>query len=128
MITIAIDDTSPVPPFEQIRAQLAAAIIHGAVTSGTRLPTVRQLAADLDVAPNTVARAYKRLEASELIKTSGRHGTTVADTRPGPGARAAAIRNAASHYLNEVLRLGGTVEEAMQAITSARPKRQTAAR
>ncbi|WEB39045.1 GntR family transcriptional regulator [Streptomyces yunnanensis] len=75
---IRVDTTSPVPPYEQIRAQLAALIITGRLAEDERLPTVRQLAADLGLASGTVARAYRELEAAELIRTRRGAGTRVA--------------------------------------------------
>lgn len=75
---VRVDTTSQVPPYEQIRAQLAALIVSGRLIEGDRLPTVRQLAADLGLAPGTVARAYRELEAAELIRTRRGAGTRVA--------------------------------------------------
>ncbi|WP_051745556.1 GntR family transcriptional regulator [Streptomyces yerevanensis] len=75
---VRVDTTSPVPPYEQIRAQLAPLILTGQLAEGERLPTVRQLAADLGLAPGTVARAYRELEAAELIHTRRGAGTRVA--------------------------------------------------
>ncbi len=75
---LRIDAASPVPPFEQLRAQILDQMREGALPAGARLPTVRQLAADLGVAPGTVARAYKELEAVGAIETRGRNGTLVA--------------------------------------------------
>lgn len=66
---VHVDTASPVPPYEQIRAQLAALITTGRMPEGERLPTVRQLAADLGLAAGTVARAYRELEAASLIRT-----------------------------------------------------------
>jgi len=79
-VIIALDPGSPVPPFEQVRGQLQAAIDTGRIGPEERLPTVRQLAADLGLAANTVARAYRELEAAGLVETRGRHGTFVAGT------------------------------------------------
>ena len=56
---IDIDAGSPVPPYEQLRSQLAKQIGDRTLAVGTRLPTVRRLAADLGLAVNTVARAYR---------------------------------------------------------------------
>ncbi|MFD9442300.1 GntR family transcriptional regulator [Streptomyces sp. NPDC060006] len=81
---VRVDTTSQVPPYEQIRAQLAALIVTGRLAEGDRLPTVRQLAADLGLAPGTVARAYRELEAGELIRTRRGAGTRVAAPPPGP--------------------------------------------
>jgi DNA-binding transcriptional regulator YhcF (GntR family) len=83
---ISINLSSPVPPFEQIRAQIASLITVGTLAPGTRLPTVRSLASDLGLAAGTVARAYKELELAGLIETRRRNGTVVAGT-PAPPAR-----------------------------------------
>lgn len=77
--TIAIDVTSGVPPYEQIRAQVAALIAAGVLPAGTRLPTVRDLAADLGVAVGTVVRAYRELEGSGLVVSRRRVGTVVTE-------------------------------------------------
>ena len=77
-LIITVDSRSPVPLFEQVRAQIAAAIESGQLPAEQRLPTVRQLAADLRLAVNTVARAYQELEAAGLVRTGGRNGTFVA--------------------------------------------------
>ena len=74
---LTVDSSTPVPPFEQIRSQLAEQISSGALVVGTRLPTVRRLADDLGLATNTVHRAYQELEAAGLVETHGRGGTVV---------------------------------------------------
>ncbi|MBA2497097.1 MAG: GntR family transcriptional regulator, partial [Acidimicrobiia bacterium] len=66
-MVVEVDGRSPVPPFEQLRGQLAGAIGAGRLPPGERLPTLRQLAADLGLAPNTVGRAYRELELAGLI-------------------------------------------------------------
>jgi DNA-binding transcriptional regulator YhcF (GntR family) len=78
MDLVALDPTSPVPSFEQVRAQIAAAIERGDLQPAVRLPTVRSMAAELGLAVNTVARAYRELELEGLVRTDGRHGTFVA--------------------------------------------------
>src|SRR4051812_23238246 len=75
---LSVDPDAPEPPFEQVRAQIATAIQTGDLAPATRLPTVRQLAADLGLAVNTVARSYRELEIAGLIETRGRNGTFVA--------------------------------------------------
>lgn len=75
---LSVDPHSPVAPYEQIRTGLAALIDSGILAEGERLPTVRGLAADLGVAVNTVARAYRELEAEGLVVTASRAGTVVA--------------------------------------------------
>jgi DNA-binding transcriptional regulator YhcF (GntR family) len=89
---VVLDPESPMPPFEQVRVQIAAAIEGGSLEPAVRLPTVRKLAADLGLAVNTVARSYRELELAGLLETRGRHGTFVAG---GPsGARKVATREA----------------------------------
>ena len=75
---ISVNLGSATPPYEQIRGQIASLIAIGALPAGTRLPTVRSLAADLGIAAGTVARAYKELEQAALITTGRRNGTVVA--------------------------------------------------
>ncbi|GAB4051211.1 GntR family transcriptional regulator [Catellatospora paridis] len=74
---IVIDAGSPTPPYEQLRAQLARQIQDRSLAVGTRLPTIRRLAADLSLAVNTVGRAYRELEEAGLIETRGRAGSFV---------------------------------------------------
>ncbi|UKA48779.1 GntR family transcriptional regulator [Arthrobacter sp. FW305-123] len=74
---ITVDLADPVPPYEQIRRQLSSLIAVGMVEPGSRLPTVRSLAADLGIAAGTVARAYKELEQQGLIESRRRNGTVV---------------------------------------------------
>ncbi len=65
-------------PFQQVMDQFRDLIERGELLPGDRLPTVRQLAGDLGVAPNTVARAYAELEEEGLLTCDGRRGTHVA--------------------------------------------------
>jgi DNA-binding transcriptional regulator YhcF (GntR family) len=76
-VILSVDPDSPVPPYEQIRSQVASMIATGVLADGTRLPPIRQLADDLELAGGTVARAYRELEDQRLIETRGRHGTFV---------------------------------------------------
>ena len=93
MSFLRTDSTSALPPFEQVRRQLAQAISSGRLKPQDQLPTVRKLAADLGLAANTVARAYRELELVGVIETRGRNGTFVAGAlspRKAAGARLAA--------------------------------------
>ena len=92
---VTVDPHSGTAPFEQIRAQLADLIDSGVLAEGARLPTVRALAADLGVAVNTVARAYRELEADGLVVTASRAGTLVA---PGAQRDDVALRRAAAAF------------------------------
>ena len=76
-LQIQLDVKSGVPFYRQIIDQVKAAIATGAIASGDRLPTVRQLAVDLSVNPNTVSRAYTELELTGLVETQMGSGTFV---------------------------------------------------
>lgn len=75
---LAVDPASSVPPFEQLRVQIVDAVQSGALAAGAKLPTVRRLAEDLGIAPNTVARSYRDLERDGVIETRGRNGSFIA--------------------------------------------------
>ncbi len=113
---ITIDSRSPVPPYEQLRAQLAGQIHDHTLAVGTRLPTVRRLAADLGLAVNTVARAYRELEEAGLVETKGRAGTFVA-AGGEPGRERA--RRAAQEYATVATGLGLDPEEALRIVQAA---------
>ena len=76
------DGHQDVPLFEQIRVALIDGVRAGSLPAGTRLPTVRDLAGQLGLAVNTVARAYRELEAGGIVETRGRFGTFVASSDP----------------------------------------------
>ena len=76
-IQIQLDVKSGVPFYRQIIDQVKAAMATEAVAAGDRLPTVRQLAVDLSINPNTVSRAYTELELTGLVETQMGSGTFV---------------------------------------------------
>jgi GntR family transcriptional regulator len=78
---ISIDVKSGVPFYRQIIDQVKSAIATGAIASGDRLPTVRQLAVDLSINPNTVSRAYTELELTGLVETHMGSGTFVGNKK-----------------------------------------------
>jgi len=107
---ISYDPRSPVPPYEQVRGQLAREIHSGQLVPGTRLPTVRRLAGDLGLAVNTVARAYRELERDGLVATRGRNGTVVS------GADETRAVDAAADYAATVRSLGLPAERALEIV------------
>ena len=113
---IVIDASSPMPPYEQLRAQLARQIQDRSLAVGTRLPTIRRLAADLGLAVNTVGRAYRELEEAGLIETRGRAGSFV--TAGGEQALEQAHR-AARDYAAVVAGLGIGPTEAIRIVEAA---------
>lgn len=74
---IEINADAPEPVYEQLVRQIQDGVTSGALAPGTPLPPVRQLAYDLVLNRNTVARAYKQLEDQGVIQTAGRKGTFV---------------------------------------------------
>ena len=76
-----VDPESTVPVYEQIVDAVVGGIVDGSLVAGARLPTVRQLAGDLGVATNTVAKAYRQLETEGHVATLGRNGTVVQSPR-----------------------------------------------
>src|SRR5512137_1387053 len=74
---ISLDVKSGVPFYRQIIDQVKSAIATGRVEPGDRLPTVRQLAVELSINPNTVSRAYTELELTGLVETQMGSGTFV---------------------------------------------------
>jgi DNA-binding transcriptional regulator YhcF (GntR family) len=108
------DPNLPEPPYEQLRAQLASKVASGALPAGTKLPTVRALAADLGLAVNTVARVYRELETDGVVTTEGRRGTFVASEEPPADAV-----TAATEYAATARRLGLTVAEAHRLVERA---------
>ncbi|EIC08748.1 regulatory protein GntR HTH [Microbacterium laevaniformans OR221] len=113
---IVIDPASAVPPFEQLRRQLIDDVSSGALSAGTRLPTVRRLAEDLGLAPGTVARAYRELEAAGIIETRGRNGTFVA---PQGDAALREAQRAAASFVDQVRTLRIDPEQALALVQAA---------
>ena len=106
------------PPYEQIRSQIARQVADGELPPGTKLPTVRALAATLGIAPNTVARAYRELEHSGVVSHAAqRHGRQRRRHRPrGQGGR--------DEYADCMRSLGIRQDEALGWSACLRPARQ----
>jgi GntR family transcriptional regulator len=79
MLSLSIDTRSPTPIYEQIMAQVREAVSAGVLKAGAGLPPVRQLAAELEVNPNTVAKAYQILERDGILRSVRRRGCFVAE-------------------------------------------------
>lgn len=126
---IRVDLASPVPPYEQIRSQVSMLASTGTLAVGDRLPTIRMLAADLGVAPGTVARAYKELEAEGTVTALRRRGTVIAQRAAPPAAEPDAAPDevrAAVGQLAETARrhgLSDAVVHSLLASALARPTR-----
>jgi DNA-binding transcriptional regulator YhcF (GntR family) len=116
-VMIDVDPAGAVPPYEQVRVQLATMISAGTLPAGTRLPTIRALADDLDLAPGTVARAYSELERAALVTSRRRHGTIVsAPSELSESTRVEQLDRAARAYALAAYRLGAGSTAAVKAL------------
>lgn len=113
---LSVDPHSPIPPFEQLRLQLLQQVQSGELVAGAKLPTVRRLAGDLVLAPNTVARTYRELEAAGVIETRGRNGTFV---RGSADATAHDAEIAARAFADRIHQLGIPRETALALVAAA---------
>jgi DNA-binding transcriptional regulator YhcF (GntR family) len=117
-VILEVDDRSAVPPYEQLRQQVTALVRAGVLTTGTRLPAIRQLANDLGLAGGTVARAYRELENDGIVTTHGRHGTVVAAVDADHSATASLLKSA-RRFAADARRSGAGVEDAIAALRAA---------
>ena len=116
VVAFEIDPKGATPPFEQLKAQVIARIGTGELIAGTRLPAVRQLATELGIAPNTVARAYRELESDGFLETRGRNGTIV---KAKGGDAAALLQLDAQAYAARAAALGIAPDEALAFVRRA---------
>lgn len=105
---LTYDPNSLEPAFEQIRAQIVAWIVAGRLAAGAELPSVRQIARDLGIAPNTVVRAYDELERDGWVVPEERKGFRVAKVTPEKMAleRERRLREAIAGVVRLILALG----------------------
>ena len=110
---LRVDASAGAPLFDQLRTQVIEGVRTGALPPGTRLPTVRELAGQLGVATNTVARAYRELESATIVETRGRFGTFISRVDPTDAAMAAA----AKAYVDVARALGLSRSDALRYLT-----------
>jgi len=109
----ALDLRSGVPIYRQIIDQVVGGIATEALTVGDQLPTVRQLAVDLAINPNTVIRAYRELELQGVLETQQGTGTFVSHQkrRANGGERQRRLAQIAGEFAARAGSEGITVEE-----------------
>jgi len=121
-LNLQVDFRSPAPIYTQIVEQIRGRVLSGRLKRGDQLPTVRQLAAELRVNFNTIARAYRILDESGLISTQQGRGTYIWEP-PSPGEgeqrRQRTLQELAQEYLSQAQALGFTPEDIRNAIVSA---------
>jgi GntR family transcriptional regulator len=114
---VAIDAGGQVPPYEQVRSQIAAQITAGYLVDGERLPSVRGLASELRLAAGTVAKAYQLLEEAGLVTTARGGGTRV--VRPAEVPQG--VHDAARALVAEAKRAGLSVDQTATALRDVWP-------
>ena len=118
---LIVDTADPTPPYEQLRRQLAELIRCAVLEPGGRLPPLRQLAADLDLAVGTVARAYRELESAGLVSSRRGGGTRVAVTAPilPDSERLQLLHQHARAFVQQAVLLGAGEQQILGAVSQA---------
>ena len=120
-----VDTRSPTPIYAQLDRAIRAAIATGALEPGTQLPTVRQLAVDLAVNANTVARVYALLERDGILETRRGVGTFVREVPTPQAARAhreRELRDLIHRFIGDAAVLGFTLPELIERISNEEKK------
>ena len=117
---LSINTASRTPIYQQIVQQIRQAIAHGNLASETRLPSVRELARELVVNPNTIARAYGELEREGLVVSRQGLGVFAATSQPEltRAARERRLRELVDGMLVEAVHLGFTADDVLRHVTS----------
>ncbi len=121
-LRLRLDDRSETLIYQQIVEQIKEAVATGRIRPGDRLPTVRQLADELEIAPGTVARAYGELETSGVVVTDGARGTFVAlagRRADAAGRPAVSVRELLRPVVVAAFHLGATADELRAALEQA---------
>jgi len=107
-IRFTLDLSDGVPIYRQIIRQIEYAVLSGRLKTGARLPTIRSLAVELKINPNTIAKAYGELEIRGILTTQVGSGTYISDKKPvqedeGPKRK---IRELVGRFIEEMRELG----------------------
>src|SRR5437899_1438546 len=118
MFTFRLNQNSGVPIYRQIQDQIRFGIASGLLTPGEQLPTVRELAVNLEVNPNTVIKAYTELERAGILSTEQGSGTFVApQPTPLPEAeKRAKLEGLCAEFLSQVSRYGFSSDDVIRAV------------
>ncbi|HVD62409.1 MAG TPA: GntR family transcriptional regulator [Gemmatimonadaceae bacterium] len=115
-----VDPKDPTPIYAQLERAIRTAIATGKLTAGARLPTVRQMAVDLHVNANTVARVYAELEKTEVVETQRGVGTFVRSS-PAPSVvnrnRERELGKLIARLTTDASALGYTIPEVIEHLT-----------
>ncbi len=121
-----VDANHPTPLYAQLERSIRFAIATGRLRIGDQLPTVRQLAVDLRINANTVARVYAELERASVVETRRGVGTFVS-ARPNEAAsrrdRDRHLRELTDHFITETHTRGFSIDDVIQHLESRRQKK-----
>jgi GntR family transcriptional regulator len=119
-LKLMLDPTGGVPYYRQIIMQIEMAIADGRIKTGTQLPTVRALAVDLQINPNTVARAYNELEIRGIVNTQQGTGTFISEKKIDltDGERSDILAGLVRSFLATASSYGFSVDEIASYLTN----------
>lgn len=129
-IRIRVNPALPEPIWSQIEESVRHLVASGALRPGDPLPSVRDLAREQRINPNTVAKAYQRLAEAGVVESRRGEGTFVAERPPAmpPAERARVLREGATRLATLAVNLGATQAEAVSALQSAWPDGESRAK
>jgi GntR family transcriptional regulator len=113
------------PIYVQIGIRVREQLARGDLKAGEKLPSARDLASRLSVNPNTVVHAFERLEADGVVETKRGLGTFVREDAPVAQMRDEILRRASKRYVEDVRRLGASLDDALNAVTEVWSARET---
>jgi GntR family transcriptional regulator len=121
---LKLDLHTGVPVYRQIIDQVRAGVAAGTLTAGDQLPTVRQLAVDLAINPNTVLRAYRELELGGMIETHQGTGTFISNKKivKNSGERERQLTQLAGEFAARAGSAGFTLEELLERLSDLAPQ------
>ena len=121
MIEFKLDPRSGVPFYRQIIDQIRYNIVAGNLKVGDRLPTVRSLAVDLEINPNTISKAYKELEIQNILETQQGTGTFIGsmDVQLSDNERQAKLAGICTEFLSIAASYGFSIEEMVDELNNS---------
>lgn len=122
-LEFSLDPKSGMPYYKQIILQVEMAIADGRLSKGSQLPTVRSLAVDLSINPNTVARAYSEMEIREIVYTQQGSGTFISEKEITIDAieRERILTEITRSYISKASSYGISLEEIIRHIKELGP-------
>ena len=120
-----LSNSSGVPYYRQIVNHVIYGVANGVLKPGEKLPTVRQLAVDLQINLNTISKAYSELELRGIINTQQGTGTFVSENSPElyPGEKVKGIEMVCGRFLDEVAAMGVSTNEALSVLKKVEKER-----